>query len=68
YYSLIDNSIMWKTAMHKSIYTQVLLMHCTWFHKAEWEARWIDTAVQEKGVAEALQAHCCCPHSLPPCW
>ncbi|KAF9062918.1 hypothetical protein BDP27DRAFT_1186921, partial [Rhodocollybia butyracea] len=42
YYSLTDESIMWKTAM---------LLHPRyrekWFHNAKWEGSWVDTAVRE---------------------
>ncbi|KAF9064976.1 hypothetical protein BDP27DRAFT_1195606, partial [Rhodocollybia butyracea] len=42
YYSLTDDSIMWKTAMllHPRY-------HEKWFHNAKWEGSWVDTAVRE---------------------
>ncbi|KAF9027983.1 hypothetical protein BDP27DRAFT_1191828, partial [Rhodocollybia butyracea] len=42
YYSLTDESIMWKTAM---------LLHPHFrekqFHNAKWEGSWVDSAVKE---------------------
>ncbi|KAF8994315.1 hypothetical protein BDZ89DRAFT_922576, partial [Hymenopellis radicata] len=43
YYSLTDDSIMWKTAMCALFFTP----RRHWFMKAKWEDAWTDQAVRE---------------------